>query len=439
MKIERAKGTRDFMPGQKIARDYIINAIKRIFELYGYLPLETPVIERYDVLASKCTGGAEILKETFKLKDQGGRDLALRYDLTVPLARVIAMNPTLKMPFKRYQIDKVFRDGPIEKGRVREFCQCDVDVIGISQMSADAEMLAIAQDVFKALQLNVIIKVNNRKILDAMMDAVGITQDKNDILLTIDKLYKIERSGVEKELAEKGMKPAVIKQLLDMILIKGTNEAKLAKLRELFAKAFKWDQETSPEMPVEAEGLQELELLFKAAASMGVKPFFDPSLARGLAYYTSTIFEVVLLDKEIGSVGGGGRYDNMIGSLVGSGKYPAVGISFGLDRIYDVLIEARKFPTTTTQVYVIPVSIADMEYSVEIAKELRNAAINTDTDLASKSVSKNVEYANKLGIPYVIVVGENERKKKKFKLKNMQSGKEQELTIELIISELTKK
>src|SRR3989338_7796949 len=216
MELQTARGTRDFLPEDKILREEIANKIRKVFELYGYSPLETPEIERFEILASKYAGGEEILKEVFKLKDQGGRDLALRYDLTVPLARVIAMNPTLKMPFKRYQIDKVFRDGPIEKGRVREFCQCDVDVIGISQMSADAEMLAIAQDVFKALQLNVIIKVNNRKILDAMMDAVGITQDKNDILLTIDKLYKIERSGVEKELAEKGMKPAVIKQLLDM-------------------------------------------------------------------------------------------------------------------------------------------------------------------------------------------------------------------------------
>ncbi len=424
MKLERAKGTRDFMPEQKIIRDYIIQTIKKVFELYGYRPLETPVIERYDVLASKYAGGAEILKETFKLKDQGNRDLALRYDLTVPLARVIAMNPTLKMPFKRYQIDKVFRDGPIEKGRVREFYQCDVDIIGVSQMSADAEIIAIAKDVFKALKLNVIIKVNNRKILDSIMDAVGITQNKNDIMLSLDKLYKIERPGVEKELAEKGLNTSVIKKLLGMVTLKGTNEAKLKKIQKLLKNR---------------EGLQELECLFKAASALGVNPFFDPSLARGLAYYTSTIFEVVLLDKQIGSVGGGGRYDSMIGSLVGSGKYPAVGISFGLDRIYDVLIEDRKFPTTTTKVYIIPVSTKDMEASVNIVRELRNANINSDMDLASKSISKNLGYANKLGIPYVIVIGENERKKQKFKLKDMKSGKEQELAIKQVIEILKKK
>ncbi len=411
------------MPEQKMVRDYIIQTIKRVFELYGYRPLETPVIERYDVLASKYAGGAEILKETFKLKDQGGRDLALRYDLTVPLARVVAMNPTLKMPFKRYQIDKVFRDGPIEKGRVREFYQCDADVIGIAQMSADTELIAIAQDVFKELKLNVIIKINNRKILDAMIDAVGITQNKNDILLTLDKLYKIERAGVEKELAEKGISAAAIKQLLDMVTMKGTNEAKIKKLKDQLKNN---------------EGLQELECLYKGAAAMGIKPFFDPSLARGLAYYTATIFEVVLLDKQMGSVGGGGRYDNLIGSLVGSGKYPAVGISFGLDRMYDVIVEDRKFPTTTTQVYVIPVAREDREESVRIAQELRAAGINTDMDLASKSVTKNLEYANKLGIPYVMVLGENERKKKKFKLKDMRSGKEQELKKEEIIKFLKK-
>ncbi|MEK6813007.1 MAG: histidine--tRNA ligase, partial [Nanoarchaeota archaeon] len=357
------------------------------------------------------------------LKDDGGGELALRYDLTVPLARGVAMNPTLKMPFKRYQIDKVFRDGPIEKGRVREFYQCDADVIGIAQMSADTELIAIAQDVFKELKLNVIIKINNRKILDAMIDAVGITQNKNDILLTLDKLYKIERAGVEKELAEKGISAAAIKQLLDMVTMKGTNEAKIKKLKDQLKNN---------------EGLQELECLYKGAAAMGIKPFFDPSLARGLAYYTATIFEVVLLDKQMGSVGGGGRYDNLIGSLVGSGKYPAVGISFGLDRMYDVIVEDRKFPTTTTQVYVIPVAREDREESVRIAQELRAAGINTDMDLASKSVTKNLEYANKLGIPYVMVLGENERKKKKFKLKDMQSGKEQELKKEEIIKFLKK-
>ena len=201
MDLQLPKGTRDFAPEEKIVRDKVVNTLKESFELYGFAPLETPVFEKFDVLSSKYTGGAEILKETFKLKDQGGRDLGLRYDLTVPLARYVAMNPNLKMPFKRYEIGRVFRDGPVSKDRIREFTQCDVDTIGSESMLADAEMLAIASEIFSKLNLKFIIRVNNRKILDAILENFNIQKEKREtVILSIDKLDKIGNEEVRKEL-----------------------------------------------------------------------------------------------------------------------------------------------------------------------------------------------------------------------------------------------
>jgi len=201
MNLERAKGTKDYPPEEKIARQEVIDKLRAIFELYGFSPLETPIIERFDVLSAKYAGGAEILKETFKFKDQGDRELGLRYDLTVPLARFIGMNPNLKMPFKRYQMGQVFRDGPIKTGRQREFWQCDVDTVGTKNMIADAEFIKIAQRFFEAIGLNVIIEINNRKLLDGLLEDLKIPEDKkNDVIIAIDKLKKacplIEKSGI---------------------------------------------------------------------------------------------------------------------------------------------------------------------------------------------------------------------------------------------------
>src|SRR3989338_6720800 len=192
MKLQRAKGTQDFLPEQKIVRQYIIDTLREVFELYGYSQLETPVLERYETLSSKYAGGSEILKEIFTLKDQGNRELALRYDLTVPFSRVIAMNPQLKMPFKRYQIGQVFRDGPISTGRVREFWQCDVDIVGIKKMTSDAEILSLTKNVFKKLKLDVVIRVNSRKVSNSLFQAANVPENLwSDVLLTVDKLEKL--------------------------------------------------------------------------------------------------------------------------------------------------------------------------------------------------------------------------------------------------------
>ncbi len=427
MKLERARGTRDFSFGEALQRQQIVSTLRRVFELYGYNPLETPVLERFETLASKYAGGDEILKETFKLRDQGGRELGLRYDLTVPMCRFIATNPNLKMPFKRYQIGEVFRDGPLKIGRYREFAQCDVDIVGVKSMAADAEMIAIAQNVFKQLQLSVVVKVNNRKLLNGIIAAAGIKAEKAETtILTLDKLEKLGQSAVEKELAEKGTPAAAAKKLMALITIRGSNSEKIRKLeREISSNEGK-------------EGIEELQQLLKGINDQA-NVEFEPSLARGLAYYTGTVFEAFLKGSEITSaVAAGGRYDKMIGSFVGSGReYPAVGISFGLDVIEDALgmveKEGRK---TTTAAYVIPIkAVAEAR---KIAVELRKKGINTDSDMNNRDIKKNLEYAAAAEIPYAVLVGEKEVKSGKVTLRDMRTGKEETVTIAEALNLLAK-
>lgn len=415
MEIERAKGTWEVKPEQKIIRNRILDVLVKVFELYGYQPLETPTLQRFDVLSSKYAGGTEILKETFKLKDQGGRDLALRYDLTVPLATYISLNPQVKLPFKRYEIGKVFRDGPISSERFREFWQCDVDIVGPLSMLADAEYIKIIFKVFKELKLKVIVKVNNRKILDGIIRYSNIGEDlKESAILSMDKLEKIGLDGVKKELKEKGISNDKIEKLVKATSLKGNNKQKLDSLKKIIKNN---------------EGIKEMEELL----AYSPEAEFNPILARGLSYYTGTILESFLVNSEIKtSVCSGGRYNNIIGNFMGNNqKYPAVGVSFGLDRIEKAIELDSK---TTTKVYVIP--IKQIEKALELVEELRNNNINADIDLMERGISKNLDYANTLAIPYVIFVGEDEIKKKKFKLRNMKTGKEEMLKLSEIIKKL---
>lgn len=415
MEIELAKGTKEVNPEQKLVRNRILNTLVKIFELYGFQPLETPTLQKHDVLASKYAGGSEILKETFKLRDQGDRDLALRYDLTVPLAVYVALNPQVKLPFKRYEIGKVFRDGPISSERFREFWQCDVDIVGTSSMLADAEIINLAIKVFKELNLKVIIRTNNRKILDEIMEYCSIEKEKrNPAILAMDKLDKIGIEGVKAGLRYIKLAEDQIEKLIKTISIKGTNKQKIDSLKKIIP---------------DNEGLKEIEELLSYASQAE----FDISLARGLAYYTGTVFETFLKDSEIKtSVASGGRFDDMIGNFIANNqKYPAVGISFGLDRIEKALkLEER----TTTKVYVIP--IKQIKKATEVIEEIRNNNINADIDLMDRGISKNLDYANTLGIPYVIFIGEDEIKKKKFKLRDMKSGEEEMLSVSEIIRKI---
>tara|TARA_Y100000310_G_C20676165_1_gene813179 strand:- start:1727 stop:3088 length:1362 start_codon:yes stop_codon:yes gene_type:complete len=423
-----ARGTRDFLPEQQIVREQITSVLRETFELYGYSPLDTPLIERADVLTSKYAGGAEILKEMFTLEDQGKRALGLRYDLTVPLARVIGMNPQLKMPFKRYQIGKVFRDGPISLGRYRQFVQCDVDVVGCSAMSADAEIVALVNAAFSKLGFEIEIKINNRKILNGLFAGLGV-EKKNfeSVMLSIDKLEKIGADGVLKELAQKKI-TGDFETLLTTLDAGGSNEEKL----KLLEKQFTDDNEDG------RKGIEEIKEVLKLVTAMGASCTFDPSLARGLSYYTGTIYETFLKDSKITSaVCSGGRYDEIIGQFIGKESVAAVGISFGLDRIYDALIERDEIlQKTVTSVFVIPIGTA-LE-SMQFCETLRKAGVKADVDLLGRGISKNLKFANSMGIGTVVFLGQQELKEGKVKIRDMESGEEKMVAMDAVVEVLKK-
>jgi len=417
MKLRLPKGTKDYLPEQQIIRERVKNTLKDVFERYGYAPLETPILEMQDILASKYAGGAEILKEMFTLTDQGNRELALRYDLTIPFARMIGMNPEIRMPFKRYEIGRVFRDGPIKLGRYRSFTQCDVDIVGTNEMIAEAELLALAQDAFQTLKLDIRIEVNNRKILNGVLRAANIP-DKlaTTTILSIDKLKKIGRSGVEEELTKKG--------------VNKNSFGTLFRLLDTDFKTLKEEIDT---------GIDEIEQLLRYLDAFNVQIDFIPSLARGLEIYTGTIFEVFLKsDAFTSALAAGGRYDTIIGKFLHSDKhYPAVGISFGLDAICDVAnLEGTAVQRSIIDAYIIPIKTKNE--CIGIMQDLRAAGINTDMDQLGKSISKNLDYANKATIPYTIIIGKQELDQNKVKLKNMRTGEENICTVKQAVSIISK-
>ena len=419
MNLQLPKGTRDLKPEEMIARNKVIGTLREIFEVYGFSPLETPVLEKYDILAAKYAGGSEILKETFRLKDQGKRDLGLRYDLTVPLSRFIGMNPNTKMPFKRYQIGEVFRDGPVESARYRQFTQCDVDIVGCREMTADAEIIALISRAFEKLGLDCVIKINSRKLLNDILNYCKVPKNKiEEVIIIIDKMDKIGIEEVKKELS-KIINKKIIQKIEEIISIEGLNESKISKLKEIIKKS---------------EGLDEIQSLLNYLDMINVGVDFDISLARGLAYYTGTVIEVFLRDSDVKSaVCAGGRYDKMIGSFLGRGNFPAVGVAFGLDRIYDAYTEKNKEgKKTVTQIFIIP--IKTLNESLTIAEELRKSGIKADIDLMGKGISKNLEFANSLGIPYVLFIGPDELKQNKVKLRDMKTGEEELFTVKELVS-----
>lgn len=424
--IALPKGTRDFLPDEKILRDSVVAALKETFEIYGYNPLETPALELYETLSSKYAGGSEILKEVYTLNDNANRKLGLRYDLTVPFARVIAMNKTIKKPFKRYQIDRVWRDGPIKFGRYREFWQCDVDVVGIKTVMAEAELLALTSTFFKKIGLEIKIEVNNRKLMNALLVFAGIPQEKQEAaILAIDKLKKIGEDGVRKEMEEKNI-----------------SEEEIAKVLALFRMGDSGDDvllERLEEILTEKEGIQELRELLKYIRAFGADNVkLEISLARGLAYYTGTVLEVYLADESISSsLAAGGRYDKMIGNFIGAKQdIPAVGMSFGLDVIADALkLRGASAPRkSVVELYIIPINTVSS--CISFLQQLRGADIKCDMDFNNRGITKNLEYARAYLIPYVLIVGENELEKKQVKLRDMNSGKEKLLSLKEVIAEV---
>ncbi len=419
MKLMNAKGTRDMPPKAMILREEITGQLKTAFMRYGFSPLETPIIERQEVLTSKYAGGDEILKEIFLLSDQGKRELGLRYDLTVPMCRFVGMNPQMKMPFKRYQIGRVFRDGPIKLGRYREFWQCDVDIVGSKSMKCEFELLSIVCDTFEGMGLDTIVKVNSRKVMNGLLDSVGIKEDLyQSVILILDKLAKFGAEVVKNELKENGLSQTDADSLIETFTSKIGLDDLSKKMETAEGK----------------EGVAELIELFGYLKDRK-QVQLDVSLARGLAYYTGPVFEVFLNKSKIRSaIAGGGRYDTMISSFLSSKQqYPAVGISFGLDVIYDAMKDEYT-KESLTQIFVI--GIGQDKAALKTAQYFRKNGFNVETDLIGRGPSKNLAYCNQKKIPHVIFIGEDEITSGKLKYKNMDSGKEEFLKKEEILPHL---
>ena len=415
MKLINIKGTTDNLPSSEIVRRKVINILTSTFENYGYLPLDTSILCHYDLLASKYAGGSEILKEIYTLKDQAERNIGLRYDLTVPFAKVISMNVNkdITLPFKRYEVGKVFRDGPVKTGRAREFYQCDVDVCGIEGSFVEAEMLAMTVSCYKKLGIDIYIEVNNRKLLEGFILSSGISGDLvNEVILSVDKLAKIGEDGVREELKDLTISDESLKKLFGYFNV-SINE--LDNL-DIDNNAF-------------LEGRKEIKELFDYIAKLDlVECKFTPYLARGLEIYTGTVFEVFDSKKRLTcALGGGGRYDKIITNFIDDGNlYPAVGISFGIVPICEIL--GSSDISSLYDVLIIPID-TNVE-SLKLANKLRDNDIKVLIEMNKRKMKKVLERADKDKIPFVIILGENEIKKNVVNIKDMAKGTSYEISIE---------
>lgn len=411
MDYQNVRGTQDYLPSQEVIRRNIRRTLEDTFILYGCKPLETPILNYTKLMASKYAGGAEILKEMYTLTDRGERDLALRYDLTIPFAKVIAMNPQLSMPFKRYEIGKVFRDGPIKAGRFREFTQCDVDVVGIESQSAEAELMMMTIDAFNKLNIEIVIQFNNRKLLAGLLQFFEVPHSKiNSVILILDKMEKIDQITLLKELEEQNLLPSTI-ELIQQFLNANPTLAYFEKYRK--------------ENVLIKQGYEELvELLdYLQVLNDGESCVFNPFLARGLEIYTGTIYELFLKDGAIkSSIGGGGRYDNAIGGLIGSEeKISTVGISYGLDVIYTAMEQREnKANQALVDVFIIPLNTE--KEALRLAWQLRQQGNRVEVELSGKKLRKAMEKANRENIRKVIILGEDEIESGRYEMKDMQTG-----------------
>ena len=426
------KGTRDFSPVEMMRRDYIFNTIRGVFRLNGYSPIETPAMENLSTLLGKY--GDEGDKLLFKILNSGDYaaklqpselteaskicEKGLRYDLTVPFARYVVQHQNdIVFPFKRYQIQPVWRADRPQKGRYREFYQCDVDVIGSKSLLNEVELVGIVERVFEKLGIAVTLKMNNRKILYGIAEVMGHADKMIDITVAIDKLEKIGLDNVKAELAERGIEAEAIERLQPILELSGTTAEKLATLREVLANS-----------PTGLMGVDEMQTIFDCVATMGytLDVELDLSLARGLNYYTGAIFEVKAKDFAIGSICGGGRYDNLTG-IFGLNDVSGVGISFGADRIYDVMVGLDLFPAEigcSTKVLFTNLGEAEAMAALKCVNTLRGAGISAEIYPDAAKMKKQMEYANRRAIPYVAIIGSNELEQGVVTLKNMTSGEQ---------------
>lgn len=453
MKPSIPKGTRDFTPAEMARRNYIFDTIRSVFRLYGFAPIETPAMENLSTLMGKY--GEEGDKLLFKILNSGdflrGVDRALldnpdghmgkltsqlcekglRYDLTVPFARFVVMHRNdLQMPFKRYQIQSVWRADRPQKGRYREFYQCDADIVGSDSLINEVELLELIDEVFARLGINIVIKINNRKVLAGIATLIGHPDKMVDITVAIDKLDKIGFEAVNAELLERGLTPEAVSALEPILKIDGTVGQRLDRLSELLGGVEEG-----------ARGVAELREIVTGVEALGLRGELDldVSLARGLNYYTGAIIEVKAKDVAIGSITGGGRYDNLTG-VFGMPGLSGVGISFGADRIYDVLNRLDLYPAellTGAKALFLNMGATEAAASMKMLKEMRAAGIAAEIYPDAAKMKKQMAYADAKGIPFVAIVGESELAEGKLTLRNMQSGEQETLTLAGAIDKLS--
>lgn len=437
------KGTRDFTPDEMVRRNYIFDTIRSVFRLYGFQQIETPAMENLSTLMGKY--GEEGDKLLFKILNSGDfigkisdeellqknsikltnkiSEKGLRYDLTVPFARFVVQNrDKITFPFKRFQIQPVWRADRPQKGRYREFFQCDADVVGSNSLLNEVELIQIINEVFRRLQINVLIKLNNRKILSGIAEYIGEPDHIVDITVAIDKLDKIGLENVNAELLAKGISSVAVEKLQPVLLLSGTNAEKLEKLQQLLATS-----------EIGLKGIEETSTILSSIGNLPMQydVELDLTLARGLNYYTGAILEVKALDVAIGSISGGGRYDNLTG-VFGLSGVSGVGISFGADRIYDVLNQLDLYPKNAverTQLLFVAFGKNELDACVKMAATTRSEGINTEVYPELTKIKKQMIYADNNKIPFVAIVGENELRENKVMLKNMQTGEQTLLSI----------
>ena len=440
------KGTRDFLPDVMVRRNYIFDTIKGVFKRFGFQPIETPSMENLSTLLGKY--GEEGDKLLFRILNSGdfmsgvqqnGEPLqaekiagkicekGLRYDLTVPFARfVVQYRDQIAFPFRRYQIQPVWRADRPQKGRYREFYQCDVDIVGSNSILNEAELVQIVDEVFNALKINVVLKINNRKVLAGIAEYIGKPDALVDITVAIDKLDKIGIDAVNAELAQKGLDATAIEKLQPILFMKGDAREKFAQLKSLMSG-----------IEVGEKGIEELETLFDYIDDMnvGIEYELDLTLARGLNYYTGAIFEVKAKDVAMGSISGGGRYDNLTG-IFGLQGVSGVGISFGADRIYDVLTELNLFPEKNgdiTEVIFLNFGPKEERYCLPYLQQLRRNGVNAEIYPDAAKLQKQMKYADQRGIPVVVMAVEDEMNNKTFTVKFMKEGRQEKIAADNLI------
>lgn len=444
------KGTRDFSPTEMARRNYIFQTIRSVFQLYGFQAIETPAMENLSTLmgkygdegdkllfkilnsgdfASKISDDQWASKDSTKLTSQLA-EKGLRYDLTVPFARfVVQYQNEISFPFKRYQIQPVWRADRPQKGRYREFYQCDVDIVGSNSLLNEFELVQIIDEVYHRLRINAVVKINNRKILAGIAESIGETQRIIDITVAIDKLDKIGLEKVNAELLEKGVNPEAIEKLQPILALSGNTQEKLNDIEAVIGHT-----------QIGAKGIAEMRRLFEYInqAELQCEVELDLTLARGLNYYTGAIYEVKAKDVEIGSITGGGRYDELT-SIFGMKGVSGVGVSFGADRIYDVMTQLKLFPEealATTRVMFSNFGEAEEAYCLPIMKQLRKAGVSAEIYPESAKMKKQLTWADRKAIPFVVLVGESEMAEKKVSLKNMKTGEQQLLSVAELLETL---